>query len=383
MSLWNCFWRNCFWPLTLLILLGVLQMFWPGGEWRKIENDVNTTVTSSLKENGIEWAQVDTKDRGRDVLLSGSAPSEEAKSIAIRIAETLSQDKRGNHAARIVEWQGNIVEPVIELQPGKLSFTAVNGKITLNGVVADEDQKAILVDAATKRYGSGNVIDRLTIGENILPIAQIGSLVSDFGLPDGTLRVSLEKGLKITGEVDSEERKLSIGQNLQSALGSDYSIKNLLTIIVPEPEPEPEPEPVVIEEPEPVVILEPEPVVDTAAICQAEVQELMSNSKIFFATAKAEIKSESYALLDNIAAVLTECNESTVEISGHTDSTGSQAFNQPLSLNRAKAVVDYLISKSVDANRLTSEGFGAEKPIADNSTKEGRAANRRIEFTVK
>ena len=400
-SLWNCFWRNCFWPLTLLILLGLLQMFWPGGEWRKIENDVSTTVASNLKENGIEWAQVDTNDRGRDVLLSGSAPSEEAKSTAIRIAEELSQDKRGNPVARIVEWQGDIVEPVVEsqpdivepvaepqpvivepepepepvveLQPGKLSFTAVDGKITLNGVIANEDQKRALVVAANKTYGSANVIDRLSFGENILPIAQIGSLVSDFALPDGTLRVSLEKGLKITGEVDSEERKLSIGQNLQNALGSDYSVKNLLSVRVPEPEPEPEPEPIIVQE----------PIVDTAAICQAQVQELMSNSKIFFETSKAEIKSESYTLLDNIAAVLAECSESAVEISGHTDSTGSQAINQPLSLNRAKAVVDYLISKGVDANRLASEGFGAEKPIADNSTKEGRATNRRIEFTVK
>ena len=76
MSLWNCFWRNCFWPLALLILLGLLQMFWPGGEWRKIESDVSNTVASNLKENGIDWAKVDTNDRGRDVLLSGSAPSE-------------------------------------------------------------------------------------------------------------------------------------------------------------------------------------------------------------------------------------------------------------------------------------------------------------------
>ena len=463
-------------------------MFWPGGEWRKIESDVNNTVAFNLKENGIDWAKVDTNDRGRDVLLSGSAPSEEAKSTAIRIAEELSQDKRGNAVARIVEWQGDIVEPVIELQPGKLSFTAVDNKITLNGVVANEDQKAALVDAANRTYGASNVIDRLSIGENILPIEQIGSLVSDFGLPDGTLRVSLEKGLKITGEVDSEGRKLSIGENLQNALGSDYSVKNLLSValqpgklsftavdnkitlngvvanedqkaalvdaanrtygasnvidrlsigenilpieqigslvsdfglpdgtlrvslekglkitgevdsegrklsigenlqnalgsdysvknllsvVIPEPEPEP------------VVIKEPEPVIDIAAICQAKVKELMSDSKIFFATAKAEIKSESYALLDNISAVLAECSESAVEVSGHTDSTGSQSFNQPLSLNRAKAVVDYLVSKGVDANRLTSEGFGAEKPVADNSTKEGRAANRRIEFTVK
>lgn len=375
MSLWKCFWRNCFWPLALLILLGLIQMFWPGGEWRKIEGDVSSTVTSNLKENGIEWATVDTKNRGRDVLLSGSAPSEEAKSKAIRVAETLAQDKRGNPVARVVEWEGNvaksvvvepvvelkpeIVEPVVELEPGNLSFNAVEGKIILNGNVANESQKQDLFDAAVQTYGVDNVIDRLSVEDNILPINNIGSLVSGFGLSDGTLRVSVEKGLKITGEVESEDRKQSIGQGLQATLGAGYSINNLLSIA----------EPVVVE--------------DTSAICQAKVESLMSESKIFFATSKADIKPESYALLDNIANILAECKESSVQVSGHTDSSGSQAINQPLSLNRAKAVIDYLIAKGVDENRLTSAGFGADNPIADNTTNEGRAANRRIEFTVK
>ena len=350
-------------------------MFWPGGEWRKIEGDVSSTVTSNLKENGIEWATVDTKNRGRDVLLSGSAPSEEAKSKAIRVAETLAQDKRGNPVARVVEWEGNvaksvvvepvvelkpeIVEPVVELEPGNLSFNAVEGKIILNGNVANESQKQDLFDAAVQTYGVDNVIDRLSVEDNILPINNIGSLVSGFGLSDGTLRVSVEKGLKITGEVESEDRKQSIGQGLQATLGAGYSINNLLSIA----------EPVVVE--------------DTSAICQAKVESLMSESKIFFATSKADIKPESYALLDNIANILAECKESSVQVSGHTDSSGSQAINQPLSLNRAKAVIDYLIAKGVDENRLTSAGFGADNPIADNTTNEGRAANRRIEFTVK
>jgi len=202
-SLWNCFWRNCFWPLTLLILLGLAQMFWPGGEWRKIESDVSATVTSKLKENDIEWAQVDTKNRGRDVLLSGSAPSEEAKSTAIRIAEELSQDKRGNPVARIVEWQGNVAEPVAVVpEPAPEPITPEPTPVAPEPVVELQ-----------------NVTDLLTVGENILPIPKIGSLVSEFGLPEGTLRVSLNKGLKITGEVASDERKTAIGDNLENTLG--------------------------------------------------------------------------------------------------------------------------------------------------------------------
>jgi outer membrane protein OmpA-like peptidoglycan-associated protein len=71
-----------------------------------------------------------------------------------------------------------------------------------------------------------------------------------------------------------------------------------------------------------------------------------------------------------------------VQISGHTDNTGSDEHNMQLSLDRAKAVADYLISKDVDAKRLTWKGYGASKPVADNTSEEGRALNRRTEFTV-
>lgn len=362
-SLWNCFWRNCFWPLLLLILLGLLQMFWFGDKWRKIEEDVKEKVSLTLQSNGVDWANVDTHNRGRDVLLSGSAPSDEAKSMAMRIAADLSKDQRGNQVARIVEWKGEIVKPVPVLEPGNLSFSVVDGKITLNGVVSSLEQEKSLISAANAAYGDDNVTNLLTVKENIVPIENIGSLITAFGLKDGTLRLSLNKILKITGGVPSEENKTSIGDSFQQVLGSGYSLNNALTVNAPEPA--------------------PEAIVDTAALCQAKVQELMADSKIFFAINKADIKPASFELLDNIAVVLNECSSSVIQVSGHTDSSGSQAVNQPLSLGRAQAVVDYLISKGVEANRLSSAGFGADNPIADNATKQGRAANRRIEFTVK
>jgi len=88
-------------------------------------------------------------------------------------------------------------------------------------------------------------------------------------------------------------------------------------------------------------------------------------------------------LLNDIAAVLNECPEANIEVSGHTDSTGNEEFNTYLSNNRAKAVVDTLVAKGVNAERLSAQGFGSTKPIATNGTRVGRANNRRIEFTVK
>jgi outer membrane protein OmpA-like peptidoglycan-associated protein len=71
-----------------------------------------------------------------------------------------------------------------------------------------------------------------------------------------------------------------------------------------------------------------------------------------------------------------------IEIGGHTDNTGDKIKNKTLSQNRAKSVKDYLISKGVDASRLSAIGYGDSKPIADNKTEQGRAQNRRTVFKV-
>ncbi len=95
-----------------------------------------------------------------------------------------------------------------------------------------------------------------------------------------------------------------------------------------------------------------------------------------------ELKPVSLTELDKLLQLLTDNPTVHVEISGHTDNIGSDADNMKLSANRAKAVADYLISKGIGADRLTWKGYGASKPIADNATEEGRAKNRRTEFTV-
>jgi outer membrane protein OmpA-like peptidoglycan-associated protein len=71
-----------------------------------------------------------------------------------------------------------------------------------------------------------------------------------------------------------------------------------------------------------------------------------------------------------------------IEISGHTDNSGSPVINAKLSTDRAKAVVDYLVKKGIDQSRLSHQGYGSDQPIADNATAAGKAKNRRVEFKV-
>ena len=97
---------------------------------------------------------------------------------------------------------------------------------------------------------------------------------------------------------------------------------------------------------------------------------------------KAVLKPEGKAKLDDLVGKLKAVNLEVIIVIGHTDSIGSVAYNQKLSLRRANAVKAYLVSKGIEANRIQTDGKGKSQPIADNKTKEGRAKNRRVEIEV-
>lgn len=103
---------------------------------------------------------------------------------------------------------------------------------------------------------------------------------------------------------------------------------------------------------------------------------------IFFDVNKFELKTSSQVELDKLVQLLNDNPLLKIEISGHTDNIGKPSDNLVLSIERAKSVVNYLISKNIDAKRLSSKGFGESQPVADNNTEEGRALNRRTEMKV-
>jgi outer membrane protein OmpA-like peptidoglycan-associated protein len=104
---------------------------------------------------------------------------------------------------------------------------------------------------------------------------------------------------------------------------------------------------------------------------------------VHFALNSAEILPESAALLDGAAQTLKAHAEWKVSVEGHTDATGDAAANKALSLKRAQAVQSALVQRGVPAGNLGAAGFGAERPVADNRTEEGRARNRRVELVKK
>jgi outer membrane protein OmpA-like peptidoglycan-associated protein len=105
-------------------------------------------------------------------------------------------------------------------------------------------------------------------------------------------------------------------------------------------------------------------------------------NNILFETGKSLLTASSYTELDRLLNIMKENAQMKIEISGHTDKTGSEPLNFKLSEARAKSVVDYLVQKGVDRSRMEFKGFGSLQPISDNSTSQGRTKNRRVEFKI-
>lgn len=121
---------------------------------------------------------------------------------------------------------------------------------------------------------------------------------------------------------------------------------------------------------------------DTKPIAQMDGDQIKLNEQVFFKFNKSDILPVSFSLLDEVARIMSENPTIHIRIEGHTDSKGRAAYNKTLSDQRATSVRKYLLSRGIDAERMQSVGYGAERPIEDNSTEAGRAANRRVEIHI-
>ncbi|HSI91720.1 MAG TPA: OmpA family protein, partial [Adhaeribacter sp.] len=106
------------------------------------------------------------------------------------------------------------------------------------------------------------------------------------------------------------------------------------------------------------------------------------DSGILFATNSAELRPQSQSDIQALAATLKKYGDTDVIVEGHTDNTGNDQINIPLSERRAQAVANYTMAQGVEASRIRTQGFGSSKPVADNTTEAGRQANRRVEIAI-
>ncbi|MDH4153058.1 MAG: OmpA family protein [Nitrospira sp.] len=126
----------------------------------------------------------------------------------------------------------------------------------------------------------------------------------------------------------------------------------------------------------------PAPLVAATAVLKKKIDHLLIGNPIAFRLNSAILLPEGKTALNGVAAILQEDPTVAFEVGGHTDNVGPEQSNWVLSEQRAKAVVEYLVSQGIAADRLTPKGYGASRPIADSATDEGRWQNRRIEFAI-
>jgi outer membrane protein OmpA-like peptidoglycan-associated protein len=119
-----------------------------------------------------------------------------------------------------------------------------------------------------------------------------------------------------------------------------------------------------------------------AARRDVEVLVLTFQGDVWFDTGSAALKPGAYTEIDRVAAILNRYPETSIRIEGHTDSSGSESFNQELSEKRAASVKNALLSKNVSETRLQTIGYGESKPVAGNDTEGGRQLNRRVEIVI-
>ncbi len=232
--------------------------------------------------------------------------------------------------------------------------------VTLSGYVPDNNVHAAIAMAAARKFFSEKVVDNLkaSIGA---PSGFAGAVVPALGalsrLSTGTLVVS-DREVKLSGDALYEAAATQIRNNLTKDFPQGWELKADISV-------KPAAAPV------------------DATVCQQLFSDLLTKGKIRFESARGAIDPDSAGLLDRLIETALRCPTADIEIAGHTDADGEDSFNQTLSEKRAQAVVDYLVRAGLPASRFTAVGYGSARPVATNDTDDGKAQNRRIDFTVK
>src|SRR5437868_2450247 len=373
-------WSSKWWPGVI-----PLVMFWAIAAWTStspLETDLAARTTSALKDTVLDKRRIAVA--GRDVTFAADAFSEDGRRSAVASVEAVPGVRLVNDETRLVpeakpfDWTaerdvvrvtvgGNAPLPASKgrlLEAPPYIFQAYKDPVavtlTLTGYVPDNNVHAAVAAAAGRKFFSEKVVDNLKASVGA-PSGFAGAVVPVLGalsrLSTGTLEVS-DREVKLSGDALYDAAAAQIRAGLGKDFPQGWQFKADISV-------KPAAAPV------------------DATVCQQLFSDLLAKGKIRFESGRATIDPDSAGLLDRLVETALRCPTANIEIAGHTDADGEDAFNQTLSEKRAQAVTDYLVKAGLPANRFTAVGYGSSQPVASNDTDQGKAQNRRIDFVVR
>lgn len=355
----------------------------------KVGNTSSTTVADAITVDTTPPARptvTTVLTRSRQPLITGSWDSSDAVDLQVKVAgQTYIKGKSSELEVNGDHWS---VKPVKPIADGIHDVVVTVGD-KLGNATTDTEKGELVIDGTSpaiptirpvfgtnKRPPIGGTWPEdgenslsVSIDGNAYVLSKDGPLTSD---GSGNWRLKLAKDLA----PGSYDVKVKVADRMGNQ-SHDNSVGEIWVKEAKKPEP---PKPV---EPAKTVPEKKTPdAVQSAKTCQMEFTAALSGQNIRFQTNKTSLTAGSNKLVAKLANIAKACPKAKIEVSGHTDSRGSKTYNQALSEGRASAVVDALVTQGIEKSRLRAVGYGEQRPIADNRTKEGQAANRRIEFKV-
>lgn len=358
-----------FWPWGLLPLLGLASLFvfaiWPFAQWT-IENRTEIAAQGALDRAGLDWANVEAN--GQWVTITGTPPNRIEANRAKELARKAKAETWLGSATPVtyVKSRYTELERIETIAPdtptqfeqiaNDWTFTRQADTLVLKGDVPNDRIRDQIIDRAQNRVSETdltNFEDQLIVTNSLAPEGYGRTALTTVDVlsecVDGV--ASLEDSaldLRCTAP-QSEVERLRTG--LQANIGyGDARTVEILSI-------------------------------ESVKDCNQTLRSLLETTQVTFASGLAEIDTRSSALLDQLADAALEC-PGRIMIEGHTDSSGLPSTNLTLSRDRAAAVSEALFSRGINGDRLFIRGFGADRPIANNETRAGRAKNRRIEMRI-
>jgi len=235
-----------------------------------------------------------------------------------------------------------------------VAATAADKPVIAAGTVPDEATRAAVLARLRELYGAQRVVDRIEVDAVMAPPNWRERVVAMLG-PDlqqvrtGELAVN-GNSVRISGQVGNEAERQQVASALATAAGPNFLVKNALR--------------------------------GGGNRQQELLDQALADRIIEFESGSATLTAAGRSILDEMVVAMKQVGDQQVQVIGHTDDVGRREANVALSLQRAIAVKAYLEGAGVAADNLSVQGFGPDRPVADNTTTEGRARNRRIEFRV-